>query len=132
MARFLAAADSGELSELELRETVVNMFFGGIETTRNQLGLAIGLFLDHPDQWALLAERPELASAAVEEVLRLRPTTTWVTREALEDFEFRGLRIEKGTTVHLFSAVAGSDPLAFGHRVGFDITAERPPHLHSE
>ena len=34
----------------------------------------------------LLGEQPELARAAVEEVMRVRPTVTWVTREALEDF----------------------------------------------
>src|SRR6266478_4026479 len=57
-------------------------------TTRNQLGLAIQVFLDHPGQWRLLGEHPELGAAAVEEVMRVRPTTTWVTREALADFTF--------------------------------------------
>jgi cytochrome P450 len=57
---------------------------------------------------------------------------TWVTREALEDFTFDGLDITAGTTVHLFSQSAGTDPRAFGPSAGsggsFDITAERKPH----
>ena len=129
VARLISAQEAGQLSELELRETIVNLVFGGVDTTRNQLGLAMDLFLAHPEQWALLGQEPELAEAAVEEVLRLRPTTTWVTREALEDFTFEGLDIEKGTTIHLFSAVAGTDPRMFGDTAGFDITAERPPHF---
>ena len=43
---------------------------GGTDTTRNQLGCAVSLFAEHPDQWALLAERPELAPRAVEETMR--------------------------------------------------------------
>jgi cytochrome P450 len=129
VAAFIAAADEGALSELELRETLVNMFFGGVETTRNQLGLAMDLFASHPDQWKLLGADPEIAAAAVEEVMRVRPTTTWVTREALEDFTFDGLAIERGTTIHLLAAILGSDPRAFGDASGFDITTEHPKHV---
>ena len=82
---------------------VVLAVFGGIDTTRNQLGLAMSMFVEHPDQWRLLADRPELARNAVEEVMRVRPTTTWVTREAMEDFTYRDLEFKRGTTIHLFS-----------------------------
>lgn len=126
IAHLMAAQDSGQLSELELREVIVNVFFGGVETTRNQLGIAIDLFIQHPDQWELLAAHPDLAPAAVEEVMRARPTTTWVTREALEDLTFQGLEIAEGTTIHLLTSVIGSDPQQFGDDVRFDITAERP------
>lgn len=126
VTRLIAARDAGQLSDLELQETLVLMFFGGVETTRNQLGIAMDLFLQQPDQWELLAKCPELAPAAVEEVMRLRPTTTWVTREALEDFTFQDLVISQGTTVHLFTSVIGTDIRAFGERTGLDLTAERP------
>jgi cytochrome P450 len=51
-----------------------------------------------------------------------------VTREALEDFTFQGLDIARGTTVHLFSQAAGTDPRVFDNP-GFDITAKRQPHF---
>ena len=76
--------DKDALSDQELYDMVVLAVFGGVDTTRNQLGLAISLFVENPDQWRLLADRPELARNAVEEVMRMRPTTTWVTREAME------------------------------------------------
>ncbi|MFI0357838.1 cytochrome P450 [Actinomadura sp. 9N407] len=123
-----AGRDQNRLSHEELRDSMILLIFGGFDTTRNQLGLAMQTFLKHPGQWGLLAERPELGGAAVEEVMRVAPTTTWVTREALDDFTFEGLDIAGGTTVHLFTESAGTDPRAVPDG-RFDITAERPPHF---
>lgn len=118
-----------QLTAAELRDTLVLLIFGGFDTTRNQLGLAMQAFINHPVQWRLLAERPDLGPAAVEEVMRVSPTTTWVTREAIEDFRFDGLDIAAGTTIHLFCESAGTDPQAFSH-AEFDIAAaDRLPHL---
>ncbi len=122
-----ANEDKDHLSDQELEDMIVLAVFGGIDTTRNQIGLAAGLFVDNPDQWELLAREPDLARNAVEEVMRLRPTTTWVTREATVDLEFRGLSIPKGTTLHLFTEAAGTDPAVF--TPGFDIAAKRKPHF---
>ncbi|MFF5259219.1 cytochrome P450 [Actinomadura viridis] len=123
-----AERDQDRLSRVELRDSMILLIFGGFDTTRNQLGLAMRTFLRHPDQWRLLGDRPELGAAAVEEVMRVNPTTTWVTREALDDFTFEGVDIAAGTTVHLFTESAGTDPRAVPGG-GFDITAERPPHF---
>ncbi|MDC8804074.1 cytochrome P450 [Halomonas pacifica] len=120
--------DDQALGDQELYDMIVLAIFGGIDTTRNQIALALDTFIQHPAQWKRLGEQPELARAAVEEVMRVRPTVTWVTREALEDFTFQGLEITQGTTVHLFSQSAGTDPRAFDDP-GFDITAKRCPHF---
>jgi cytochrome P450 len=122
-----ASEDNDRLSNAELRDTILMLVFAGIDTTRNQLGLGMATFLEHPDQWDLLAERPDLAPKAVEEVMRVRPTITWVTREAIEDFVYNGLTIKKGTTLHLLSEAAGTDPNVFPPK--FDITAERERHF---
>src|SRR5690349_19771918 len=122
-------ADEDGLTDAELRDALVLLIFGGFDTTRNQLGLAMQVFLEHPGQWRLLGERPELGAAAVEEVMRVRPTTTWVTREALADFTFDGLDIMAGTTIHLFCESAGTDTAQAGSGE-FDITATgRPSHF---
>jgi len=122
-----ASEDNDRLSNEELRDMILMLVFAGIDTTRNQLGLAIATFLEHPGQWELLGEHPELAPKAVEEVMRVRPTITWVTREAIEDFVYNGLTIKKGTTLHLLSEAAGTDPNVFPP--GFDIAAERERHF---
>lgn len=79
--------DDGRLSDKELRDAILLLIFGGFDTTRNQLGLAMQTFMKHPDQWRLLGERPDLGGKAVEEVMRVNPTVRWVTREVVEDFE---------------------------------------------
>jgi cytochrome P450 len=114
------------LSDIELYDMIVLAIFGGIDTTRNQLGLGMSLFIENPGQWSLLGANPELAANAVEEVMRLRPTTTWVTREALEDITVNGVVIRKGTTLHLFTESAGTDPRVF--EPAMDITTEHKRH----
>jgi cytochrome P450 len=123
------ASDSeGRLSRHELGVALVFLVFAGMETTRNQLGLALQTLLQHPDQWQLLGEQPELGGQAVEEVMRVNPTVTWVTREAVEDVEYQGLHIPRGGIVQMLSHAAGTDPTAMPDPA-FDITQVRPPHL---
>ena len=117
-----------DLTPHELSVALVFLAFAGMETTRNQLGLALQTLLQHPDQWALLAERPELGAAAVEEVMRVNPTVTWVTREAIEDVDLHGLHVPAGGIVQVLSHAAGTDPRAVPDPA-FDITAtDRAPH----
>lgn len=120
--------DSEGLSTEEMRDILVLLTFGGFDTTRNQLGLAVQTFLDHPAQWQLLAERPELGNQAVEEAMRVNPTMRWISREAMETFDFQDLQITAGSTLLLFTESAGTDPRAFGE-TSFDITAERKHHF---
>ena len=125
-----AQEQDGRLSRDELVVALVFLAFAGMETTRNQIGLAVQTFLRHPDQWQLLGERPQLGPTAVEEVMRVNPTVTWVTREAIEDVDLNGLRLPAGSIVQVLSHSAGTDPSAVP-APGFDITraSQRLPHL---
>ncbi|MEM9138922.1 MAG: cytochrome P450 [Pseudomonadota bacterium] len=125
LSQMVLASDGDDaLSYDELLNTGVMLVFAGVDTTRNQLGLGMSLFLKHREQWEILAKNPDLDMAASNECMRMRPTITWVTREAVEDFEFQDLEIKQGTTVHLFSESAGTDPDVF-EDAPFDITAKR-------
>src|SRR5581483_1814040 len=93
----LASEDGDHLSDDELRSLIIGLLFAGYDTTRNQLGLALWIFAQHPEQWALLAERPGLARDAVEEVMRFRGAVNTAPRLVAEDFEFEGYRLEAGT-----------------------------------
>ncbi|MEM7506050.1 MAG: cytochrome P450 [Pseudomonadota bacterium] len=117
----------GDLSEQALRDMVVISIFGGVDTTRSQLGFAMVLFAEHQDQWRLMRRDPGLIPIALEEVIRAWPTTTWSTREATCDFEFNGQRIPAGETLHLLVHASARDPAVTG-QPGFDITAKR--HIH--
>ena len=111
-----------------LMDLIVISIFGGVDTTRAQLGFAMALFADHPDQWTWLRAHSDHVPQAIEEIIRTRPTTTWSTREALEDFELDGVEVRKGETVHVMVHATGTDPAA-GGAAGFDIRADRKIHF---
>jgi cytochrome P450 len=111
-----------KITEEELLSLISLLIFAGFDTTRNQIGLGMQTFSEHPDQWELLGRTPDLARAAVEEVMRVNPTITWVSREASVDIEYRDLTIKQGTTIHLLTIPAGSDPRKF-ENIGFDISS---------
>ena len=130
VSRLVHFSESGDkLDAEELRNALVLMLFGGMDTTRNQLGLAIQTFIRNPEQWEILAQRPELAKPALEEVLRVNPTTRWVTREVIEDFEHGGVEFVAGTTVHLFTHTSGSDERAYPNPEVDIAVEDRKPHF---
>ncbi len=129
IAGLVARADADpETDETALLDMIVISIFGGVDTTRSQLGLGMALFIEHPEQWAALRAEPTLVTNAVEEIIRARPTTTWVTREAVEDIEFGGQMIPRGTVLHLLVHASARDP-AICDAPDFDITRRRRKHF---
>ena len=123
-----ANSDGKKITHHELLMLVSFIIFAGFDTTRNQIGLGLQTFSKHMDQWRNLGENPDLARSAVEEVMRVNPTITWVSREASVDVEYKDLVIPQGKTIHLLTIPSGSDPRRF-EKTEFDITAGRPPHF---
>jgi cytochrome P450 len=115
-----------DLTTEECVGLVVNLLAGGIDTTAGQLAHAIRLFAAHPAQWNLLAERPVLASAAVDEVLRFEPVTPFTARICLANVEHRGVLFPVGTIIAVCVERANREA-ADGER--FDITAQREARL---
>jgi cytochrome P450 len=124
-----ASDDGDRLSPIELFSMIGGLLFAGYDTTRNQLGLAMASFAAHPDQWALLAERPELAPKAVDEVMRLFGAVSGVPRVTLEDIDIDGWAIPANTLVFLVVASGNRDSEIFADALEFDITVEREAHL---
>ena len=130
VSQLIGARDGADrLTELELRAMIGALLFAGYDTTRNQLGVAMWVFADHPDQWALLSEQPELAPAAVEELMRSFGVVSVVPRLAREDIDLDGWRIPAGTFVGLSLGGANHDPAVYDDPYRFDITAHREGHL---
>ncbi len=126
-----AQRTEGQVSRDELRNLIVTLVFASHDTTCHQLANAMVIFAEHPEQWNLLAQRPELAPQAVEEVIRWSPSTPIIYRFATEDFDYQGLRIEKGTFVTMCVHTAQRDPRVFNNGDSFDITttSTAPPLL---
>ncbi len=123
------AEEAGDrLSDGELRALIGGLLFAGFDTTRNQLGLAMALFAEQPDQWALLVEQPELVGRAVDEVMRIASAVGVAPRFAMDDVEVDGYLVPAGTMVALSLIAANHDPATFTEPRKLDITAVRAPH----
>ena len=128
----IAAEEAGDkLDTEELVMMVSAVIVGGTDTTRNQLGCSVALFAEHPDQWAMLVDRPELASRAVDETMRYFGAVRGTGRFASEEIEYRGIVFPAGTMLMPSLAVANRDDNVFADSGTFDITREpaSQPHL---
>jgi cytochrome P450 len=126
VSTLIAAEQEGDrLSDVECVNLVLNVLIGGVDTTQSQLAQAIRLFCEHPEQWELLRERPELVPAAVEEVLRFEPITPVTARITTEDVEYRDVTFPEGTVVMVSSFNGNRDPAAIENPDQFDIAADR-------
>ena len=120
----LIAAQDGpaQLTDVDLRNLVLDVIAGGVDTTHAQLAHALRLFAEQPKQWALLGERPELAGNAVDEVLRHEPVTPFGARILTADVTYRDITFPAGAVI-LIGAVTGNrhgiDP------PDFDISVDR-------
>ena len=126
----IRAEDDGDrLSTDELRMLAAGLLMAGTDTTRNQVAAAVDVFCDHPEQWELLAQRPELAMKVVEEVMRFCPVVFGAMRMTTEDVELAGVMIPAGTFVTCNTAAANQDPDVYVEPDRFDIMREDAPPM---
>jgi cytochrome P450 len=127
LSGLIVAEDDGQrLTHNELRNLVGILLVAGTDTTRNQLAAAVDVLCDHPAQWNLLGERPDLAARTVEEIMRHTPVSMSAIRIAVGDVELGGVVIPAGTFVVANTAAANRDPAAYDQPDRFDLTREGP------
>jgi cytochrome P450 len=130
ISELIRAEDDGDrLTHDELLMLAATLLAAGTDTTRNQLAAAVQVLADHPDQWALLARHPELATNAVHELMRYCPIIFGVARKAAEDVELAGVTIPAGTLVLANTASANRDPAVYHDPERLDITRGDPPAM---
>jgi cytochrome P450 len=119
-----ASVEGDRLSDDELRNLILNILVGGVDTSQSQLAHAVRLLAEHPSQWDVLRGDPGgLALAAVDESLRYEPITPFTARITTSEIEFRGVTFPVGTIVLVSAWHAnreGVEPNTF------EIAAERP------
>ena len=117
----IAAEEAGDrLTTEELVMMVEAVIIGGTDTTRNQLGLAVDLLIEHPDEWAMLATHPELAAKYVEETMRVNGAVRGTGRVASCDIEYKGVLFPAGTIVFPSLATANHDGSVFSDPDRYD------------
>lgn len=119
-----------DVSDSELTGIGTSLMAAGYENVAGTLGLGTMLLLGHPDQLALLLEKPELTDRAVEELLRyVSVIATSSPRTALADVPVGDAVIKEGDVVVCsLLAVNRAAGDGTGHD-GFDITRDVTPHL---
>ena len=124
-----AEVDGEQLDPVDALVTCILLLGAGHETTMNLLGNGLLALLRHPDQLALLRDRPELAAGAVEELLRYDPPVQLTVRRATEDVEVAGRSVAQGQEVIVLLAAANRDPAAVADPERLDITRTDCRHL---
>jgi cytochrome P450 len=120
-------SDGAALTDVELRDNVMALFFGGQATTPSVITWAFGLLSANPDKRERMLEeidrvlggrmptfedlgRLEYTEMVLDEALRLYPPFIFVGREALEDVELGGYAVPKGTSLGFVGWTIHRDP----------------------
>lgn len=122
--------ETGELDRDELVGMGLLLLIAGHETTANMIGLSTLLLLQHPEHFAALHDKPEIADGMVEELLRyLTIVRTGLPRLALRDVEIGGQPIRAGEGAIALLSLANRDEEAFGDGAEFDPYREAHQHV---
>ncbi|MGW0247487.1 cytochrome P450 [Nocardia goodfellowii] len=105
------------------------MITGGNDTTTGNLGGAVQLLHQRPEQRQLLADDPGLIPDAVEEFLRLTSPVQGLARTVRRDVELHGTTIPAGRRALLLYASANHDEREFGSDAGELDVRRRPRQI---
>ena len=119
-----------ELTDEELVGIGNILLVAGHETTANTIGLGTLLLLQHPDQFALIRDDPEMITSAVEEILRyLTIVDTGTPRIILKDMIIGDQLIQAGDVAMVSLPSANRDVDFMADPDLFDVTRQPQAHL---
>lgn len=121
--------DGEPLSAGDFDNYLLLLIIAGNETTRQAISHTMLALIEHPDQLALLQERPELIPGAVEEFLRWSSPVYHFRRTATRDVELGGRTISEGDKVVMWFASGNRDEAVFADPYRFDVTRTKVDHV---
>jgi len=127
LSQLVSAKDDegGSLSEDELVTTAILLLNAGHEATVHAIGNGVRALLEHGSPADFLAA----PAACAEEMLRFDTPLHMFKRYALENLEYRGLRLKRGDQVGLLLASANRDELKFQDASQFLPARSPNPHV---
>jgi cytochrome P450 len=128
LSAVISACDTSTTRE-ELLGNLIYLFTAGHETLVGFLSLAVNALLGAPDQADLLRREPQLAEAAVEELLRFDAPIQMLVRVAGEPLVIGEEAVEPGTPVLGLVGAANRDPEHVSHPDRLDLTRASPRPL---
>ena len=117
------------LSEVEFDMFFVLLVIAGNETTRNAISGGMQAFMEHPEQWRRLQERPELIGSAVEEILRWVSPVVGFRRTPTCPASVGDQAVDRGDKLVVYYPSANRDEDVFENPQVFDIGREHNPHV---
>jgi len=130
MTALIEAEEEGErLSEDELIATCILLLNAGHEATVHAIGNGLQALAAHPDQFDLLRQHPEHAASAAEELLRFDTPLQMFDRWVLEDVDWEGHQLQRGSKVGLLLGAANRDPERFEEPNRLDSTRDDNAHV---
>lgn len=127
LAELIRAEDAGILSHQEVCEQLFFLFAAGYDTSKNQLGMTAHLLFQQPDLWERCGRDRDFCTLAIEEGLR-HSSPSSPPRIALEDFEYAGVLIPKGTHLMFLLNISGRDPRTFANAMEYRPGREYARH----
>lgn len=113
-------------SDEDLVVLVINLIFGGHDSSRSMLAVAIALLVMNPSELDRLVRDPGLAARAGDEVLRYEPIVPVLARESTQGFEIEGVKINAGEPFWLSILASNRDPDVISDPDRFDVTRDGP------
>ena len=123
-----AEIDGVPITKREVLADCLLLLDGGAETTRTVIARSILELARRPDQWALLKDGADVATAAEEFIRWVSPIHN-MCRVANRDYELGGVTIQKGQQVVLMYGSANRDPSHFVDPERFDVTRKPNDHI---
>jgi cytochrome P450 len=124
-----AAPALGSFTEEECLGLVFTSVVGAVDTTVSAASHMLKLLAQHPDARARLIAEPELASTAIEEVLRMEPPAQQAARTVKRECTYEGQTLNSGDRVMLLWGASNRDDRVFANPDEFVVDRQYNPHL---
>jgi cytochrome P450 len=121
--------DGERLTKAEIQSNLKVMIVGGLQATTDLTALSLWAVLSHPEQWEEVKAEPKLVDPAIEEAARWHSPVGTSTRQATEDTELAGVKLEQGALVAAVLASANQDERNWTEPERYDIHRREGSHL---
>jgi cytochrome P450 len=124
-----ARVDGDRLTRDEVVATAILTLNAGHEATVQAIGNAVLALARHPDEYQRLRGEPTLIPGAVDEVLRFDTPLQMFERWVLEDLDWNGTALRRGTKVGLMFGSANHDEAVFSDPEHLDVGRAAEAHV---
>jgi cytochrome P450 len=111
--------EDGGLSDRELGDILIFLFVAGYDTSKNILTIAMSLLANRPEMFSRCGDSKEYCRKVLRETFRYMSTGP-ALRMLGRDWDYRGVRLSKGSMIWFPLNVIGRDPRVADNAETFD------------